>query len=297
MTEPNHEIHIPEVPEPRRRRDRRHNGGSGRRGQRTRTSWARVIGGYLFMALTLVVTIIFAVMSTRPIFAGRATVTQQLAERGRQIAEEAQASRMAAVDGPGGPNDTLSTNPEFQRDRRAFADDMLRHGHIDSARADSVAYYAVREAYKNNIPPALIFGLMLTENSRFVSKAKSNVGAKGLMQIYPKYWLKPLGKKFGTDLEADSTNMKYGAFILKEYITPKKGQTRTYTSLRKGLLKYNGCVRGTNTPNCHTYPSKIEKYVDTKAIALCRGRSFDECITQPFVRGLLGEPPLIAGAD
>lgn len=295
MSEPNHEI--PSPAEGRRSGERRAHPGRGRRGQRTRASWAKVIGGYLFMAVTLVVTIIFAVMTTRPIFAGRATVTQQLAERGQRIAEQARENQMAAVDGPGGPNDTLSTNPRFQRDRKAFAEDMLRHGHIDSARADTVAYYAVREAYKNNIPPALIFGLMLTENSRFVSKAKSNVGAQGLMQIYGKVWLKPLGKKFGTNLEADSTNMKYGAFILREYLKPKKGQERSYTSLRKGLLKYNGCVRGTNTPRCHTYPSKIEKYVDTKAIALCRGRSFDECITQPFVRGLLGEPPLIAGAD
>jgi hypothetical protein len=23
------------------------------------------------------------------------------------------------------------------------------------------------------------------------------------------------------------------------------------------LLRYNGCVRGTNTPDCHRYPSKV----------------------------------------
>jgi hypothetical protein len=26
---------------------------------------------------------------------------------------------------------------------------------------------------------------------------------------------------------------------------------------RRALLAYNGCVRGTNTPNCHTYPNKV----------------------------------------
>ena len=68
---------------------------------------------------------------------------------------------------------------------------------MSQARADSIAYYAVRESYVNGIPPAVVFGVMLTENAMFVSGAMSNVGAVGLMQVYPKIWLKELSAKFG----------------------------------------------------------------------------------------------------
>src|SRR5207248_5903196 len=99
--------------------------------------------------------------------------------------------------------------PAFERDRANFAADLMRTGHLDQGRADSIAFYAVREAYVRHIPPAVIFGVMLTENSTFVSKAMSSVGAVGLMQVYPKVWLKALSEKLGKNLAADSTNLKY----------------------------------------------------------------------------------------
>jgi soluble lytic murein transglycosylase-like protein len=72
------------------------------------------------------------------------------------------------------------------------------------------------------ISPAIIFGVMLTENAKFVSKATSNVGAVGLMQVYPKVWLnKEMTKLFGKDIATDSTNVKYGVFILSQYFRPK----------------------------------------------------------------------------
>ena len=93
---------------------------------------------------------------------------------------------------------------------------------MSQARADSIARYAVREAFLRGIPPAVIFGIMLTENAQFVSKARSNVGAVGLMQVYPKYWFKSLSEQFGDpNIEADSTNLRYGVFILEHYLKPR----------------------------------------------------------------------------
>jgi hypothetical protein len=57
----------------------------------------------------------------------------------------------------------------------------------------------------------------------------------------------------------------------------------------KGLLRYNGCVRGTNTPRCHTYPNKVQKFVERDAQALCGDQTFYQCIAQPFMAGLLGQ--------
>jgi Predicted membrane protein len=132
---------------------------------------------------------------------------------------------------------------------------------------------------------------MLTENSRFVSNAKSNVGAVGLMQVYPKIWLtKEMTKLFGRDLSTDSTNVKYGVFILNQYFRPKdkKGQVQD-RDWATALLRYNGCVNGTNTPRCHTYPSKVKGFIENQGTSICNGRGFYDCIAKPFISGLLGK--------
>jgi soluble lytic murein transglycosylase-like protein len=132
---------------------------------------------------------------------------------------------------------------------------------------------------------------MLTENARFVSKATSNVGAVGLMQVYPKVWLnQEMTKLFGKDIATDSTNVKYGVFILSKYFRPKtKGGGTTERDWQTALLRYNGCVKGTNTPRCHTYPSKVQKFVEGKATSICNGRGFYDCIAKPFMAGLFGQ--------
>src|SRR5918992_3660862 len=251
----------------------------------------RTIGGYLFAIVTLLCVIAYTVTRMRPIYAGKSSVAEQLAARGP--AAKPVLPILQAVTGKNPRRDSstvaaMTASPQFEADRRAFAADLVRTGRMSQARADSIAGFAVREGYIRGIPPALIFGLMLTENATFISKATSNVGAIGLMQIYPKYWLKPLGKRFGTDLENDETNIQYGVYIMQEYLKPKQGQSMSPEQIRKGLLRYNGCVRGTNTPRCHTYPNKIARYVERDAKALCGGKGFYECITRPFVTGLLG---------
>src|SRR5918998_3536010 len=251
----------------------------------------RTAGGYLFAIVTLLCVIAYTVTRMNPIYAGRAGVAEQLAAR--VPAAKPVLPILHAVTGKNPRRDSAAVqaivaSPQYAADRQAFAADLVRTGRLSQARADSIAGYAVREAYIRGIPPALIFGLMLTENATFVSRATSNVGAIGLMQIYPKYWIKPLGKRFGTDLENDETNIRYGVYIMQEYLKHKPGKTMSAEQVRKGLLKYNGCVRGTNTPRCHTYPNKIARYVERDAKALCGGRGVFECITRPFLTGLLG---------
>jgi hypothetical protein len=274
---------------------RREPGTQGRRGAPRppgRVARAlRTAGGYLFAIVTLLCVIAYTVTRMRPIYAGRTSVADQLAAR--LPAAKPVLPILQAVTGKNPRRDSttiaaLVASPQFEAERRAFAADLVRTGRMSQARADSIAGFAVREGYIRGIPPALIFGLMLTENATFVSRATSNVGAIGLMQIYPKYWIKPLGKRFGTDLEDDETNIQYGVYIMQEYLKPKQGQAMSPEQIRKGLLRYNGCVRGTNTPRCHTYPNKIARYVERDAKALCGGKGFYECITRPFVSGLLG---------
>jgi soluble lytic murein transglycosylase-like protein len=230
--------------------------------------------------------IIFTVRHTRPVYATRGTVADEL----RRRAPEAAA---VLVPEDSTPMQRFMASDKFREEKRNFYEDLMRTKQLDSARADSIATYAVREAYLRGISPALIFGVMLTENARFISGALSNVGAVGLMQVYPKVWLKKqFTDSLGSDLASDSTNVRFGVFILSEYFNPrtKSGARRTRT-YREALLRYNGCVRGTNTPNCKTYPDKVKRYVESSATSICDGRGFYECIAKPFVEGLLGEPP------
>ena len=188
----------------------------------------------------------------------------------------------------------LMASPKYQEEKRNFYEDLMRTGQLDSARADSIAQYAVREAYTRGISPAIVFGVMLTENARFISKAMSNVGAVGLMQVYPKVWLKKeFSDSLGKDLASDSTNLKYGLFILDKYFHPRTKERRRprNATIASALLRYNGCVTGSNTPNCKTYPDKVRRYVEASAKSICNGRGFYDCIAKPFIAGLMGDDP------
>jgi hypothetical protein len=267
--------------------DRRGNSGPSRRGQKDQR-WkkiATIVGRDTLVVLGTVGAIIVSLRATHPIFTNQPSVVQSL----EAIAPTAAIAKAVLDTLP--PDTTgraeIVASAEFERDRKAFAADLVATGHMDPARADTVSYFAVRESYLRGIPPAVVFGVMLTENSRFVSKALSNVGAVGLMQVYPKIWLKALQSKFGTDLAADSTNLKYGVYILSTYIKTDQGKAAAGT-VNTGLLHYNGCVKGTNTPRCHTYPSKVASYVQKQGSTICGGKGFYECIAKPFIAGFTG---------
>jgi hypothetical protein len=271
----------------RQRSERRaHAGAESRRGQTPEGKGrrlAKIIGRDAIMVVVTLAAIIVGVRVTNPIFANQPKVVASLM-KDAPIAK-------AVLDTMSPIKDTLRAaivaSPEFETDRKAFAADLVATGHMDPGRADTVAYYAVREAYLRGIPPAVVFGVMLTENSRFVSKALSNVGAVGLMQVYPKVWLKALQEKFGADLATDSTNLKYGVYILSTYIKTNNGSANA-AAVNKGLLRYNGCVRGTNTPTCHNYPGKVATYVKKQGGSICGNKSFYDCIAKPFVEGFTG---------
>ena len=279
MTEPG------ELPGERRAHDdRRTRSGTGDRRGRTRsTSPLQYVLRTAAAIIVLLGIIVFTVRSMRPVYATRGTLGEELRKH---------APGVAAAIAPGDTSQIaqLMQTPKFQQQKRAFYEDVMRLNQVDSARADSIALYAVREAYVRGISPAIIFGVMLTENARFISAATSNVGAVGLMQVYPKVWLtKELKDSLGADLASDSTNVKYGVFILSRYFNPrKKGGGTREENWATALLHYNGCVKGTNTPRCHTYPSKVKNFVEKQATSICDGKSFYDCIAKPFINGLFG---------
>lgn len=116
--------------------------------------------------------------------------------------------------------------------------------------ADRIADALVIEGRKKQIDPVLLVGVMLTEDAKLDPRAKSNVGARGLMQVMPFHsgqW--GCGSK---DLYNIESNICHGVSVLAQTI-------KKTSNLNRALLAYNGCVKGRNTKNCHTYPSKVLK--------------------------------------
>jgi soluble lytic murein transglycosylase-like protein len=106
----------------------------------------------------------------------------------------------------------------------------------------------LREAQRQNVAPSLIAAVLITENTTLKPAAVSSVGALGLMQVMPMH-AGQLGCDSADLVDVDS-NICHGTTILARNL-------RRSSSSSIALLRYNGCVRGTNTPDCHRYPVKV----------------------------------------
>jgi soluble lytic murein transglycosylase-like protein len=114
--------------------------------------------------------------------------------------------------------------------------------------AERAAWAVTREAGRLKVSPSLLAAVLLIENRALDSSAVSSQGAVGLMQVMPIH-----AGSYGcasADLQTVDANICHGARILHTYIV----RTR---SVPRALRRYNGCVRGTNTPGCHRYPVRV----------------------------------------
>jgi soluble lytic murein transglycosylase-like protein len=106
----------------------------------------------------------------------------------------------------------------------------------------------LRESERQKVAPSLIAAVLITENTTLKPAATSSVGALGLMQVMPMH-AGQLGCPSANLADVDS-NICHGTRILALNLQ----RTRTSSA---ALLRYNGCVRGVNTPDCHRYPGKV----------------------------------------
>ena len=128
---------------------------------------------------------------------------------------------------------------------------VLRRYTHDGERADRIADAVVTEGHRQQIDPALLVGVLLTEDAKLDPRAKSSVGARGLMQVMPFH-----SGRWGCaskDLYDIESNICHGVSVLAEIMHRKP-------NVRVALQAYNGCVKGTNTPGCHKYSSKVLKF-------------------------------------
>ena len=114
--------------------------------------------------------------------------------------------------------------------------------------AERAAWAVTREAGRLGMSPSLLAAVLLIENRQLDSVAVSSAGAIGLMQVMPLH-----AGSYGcasSDLRTVDANICHGARILHLYM-------RRSRSVTVALKRYNGCVRGTNTPRCERYPARV----------------------------------------
>ena len=119
----------------------------------------------------------------------------------------------------------------------------------DPELVERISVALVREANRVELEPRLLLAVLLVENPWIDPSAKSFVGAQGLMQVMPFHrgqW-KPCEPRLD-DIDA---NICHGAQIFAHYFKRSGG------NVDRALLRYNGCVNGTNTPDCHRYPYHV----------------------------------------
>lgn len=119
----------------------------------------------------------------------------------------------------------------------------------DEAHVRRIAVALVREGMAADVDPRLLLAVVRVENPWLEPGALSPAGAVGLMQVMP-FHAGAWGCE-SEDLTDPETNVCHGTRILAHALRRLDGD------LERALLRYNGCVRGTNTPDCHSYPSRV----------------------------------------
>src|ERR1700689_3647191 len=110
---------------------------------------------------------------------------------------------------------------------------LARRYKIANEASHDLIVAANEAAQQSGVDPLLVLAVVAVE-SRFNPYAESEFGAKGLMQVIPKYHLDKFeGIGPGQSFLHPATNLRVGAAILKEYI-------RRSGSVQSGLQWYAG---------------------------------------------------------
>ena len=121
-------------------------------------------------------------------------------------------------------------------EQRRLAAHLARYFRVEADGTGLAVYAAYRAAQEVGLDPLLVLAMISIESS-FNPQAESTMGAKGLMQIIPRFHLAKLEAHGGREAVHDpESNIAVGARILQEYVY------RT-GSLEAGLQQYNGASR------------------------------------------------------
>ena len=151
--------------------------------------------------------------------------------------------------------------------QQALIDHVSRRFLVAAAVTERMVATAYRAAAEVGLDPLLVLAVIAVE-SRFNPIAESGMGAKGLMQIIPRFHLDKLRAAGGEDaVFHPESNILVGARILQEYVY------RTGT-LVAGLQQYNGASRDANAYYAQRVMAereRLEQVVRTRGLVTVAG--------------------------
>jgi soluble lytic murein transglycosylase-like protein len=116
-----------------------------------------------------------------------------------------------------GPIHPVLAESVQEREQQALAEFISRRYRIADSAAASYVAIAYRAGRQYSVDPVLILSVMAIE-SRYNPVAESSMGAKGLMQVIPRFHLEKLLDHGGESALLDpEVNIHVGAQILREY--------------------------------------------------------------------------------
>ena len=122
-----------------------------------------------------------------------------------------------------------------EREQRAVAEFIAKRYRVAQDAVAGFVAAAYRAGGDARVDPLLILAVMAVE-SRYNPVAESVVGAKGLMQVMPKFHLEKLLEHGGeTALLEPEVNIQVGALILRDYLR-RFGETETALQMYGGAF-------------------------------------------------------------
>jgi soluble lytic murein transglycosylase-like protein len=122
-----------------------------------------------------------------------------------------------------------------EREQRVVSEFIARRYRVAEAASTAFVSSAYRVGHELSLDPLLILAVMAVE-SRYNPVAESSVGAKGLMQVMPKYHADKLFEHGGEQALLDpEVNIEVGARILKEYLR-RFGETEAALQMYAGAF-------------------------------------------------------------
>jgi len=122
-----------------------------------------------------------------------------------------------------------------EREQRLLTEFIAKRYRVSEQAVGMYVAHAYQAGAQHSVDPLLILAVMAVE-SRYNPVAESNMGAKGLMQVIPKWHQEKLIDHGGEHAVLEpAVNIEVGARILREY-------QRRVGDLERSLQMYNGAL-------------------------------------------------------
>jgi soluble lytic murein transglycosylase-like protein len=134
-----------------------------------------------------------------------------------------------------GPIESVTIETPVEREQRLVTDYIAKRYHVSQAAVAGYVAAAYRAGARYSVDPLLLLAVMAVESS-YNPVAESGVGAKGLMQVMPRFHADKLVGRGGEEaLLEPEVNIQIGAQILREY-------QRRFRDTQTALQVYGGVV-------------------------------------------------------